>query len=114
VHALRGVFAQYMPNWKPPARSYATRVLGNGSSALVHMTDTPVLFGGELRIFGAVDLRDGRIVRWVDDWDSSAFDDALSALELDDGGQVTRVTSVYDSRQLGADHKAALVAAAFA
>ena len=49
--ALRSVFEQYMPNWGPPARSYATRVLANGNSALVHMVDTPELFGGELLIY---------------------------------------------------------------
>ena len=30
--ALKAVFAQYMPHWSHPARSYATRVLGNDSS----------------------------------------------------------------------------------
>jgi hypothetical protein len=77
--ALKGVFNQYMPNWSPPARSYATRVLANETSALVHMTDTPELFGGELRILAAIDFADGKIVRWVDYWDSSAYDDALYA-----------------------------------
>lgn len=41
------------------------------------MTDTPELFGGELRILAAVDFADGKIVRWVDYWDSSSFDDTL-------------------------------------
>ena len=41
------------------------------------MTDTPELFGGELRILAAIAFADGRIVRWVDYWDSSAFADAL-------------------------------------
>lgn len=27
--ALKAAFEQYMPNWKPPARSYATAVLSN-------------------------------------------------------------------------------------
>jgi hypothetical protein len=31
---LAGVFAQYMPNGSPPARSYATGVVGNETSAL--------------------------------------------------------------------------------
>ena len=75
--ALKAVFAQYMPNWSPPARSYATRVLSNESSALVNMTDTPELFGGELRVLAAIDFADGKIVRWVDYWDSSSFDGAL-------------------------------------
>lgn len=75
--ALRSVFERYMPNWGPPARSYATRVLANGDSAVVHMVDTPELFGGELRILAAIDVEDGRIVRWVDYWDASAFDPVL-------------------------------------
>lgn len=75
--ALQSIFAQYMPGWGPPGRSYATRILANDTSALVHMVDTPELFGGELRILAAVDFADGRIVRWLDYWDSSAFDDDL-------------------------------------
>jgi hypothetical protein len=75
---LRSVFEQYMPNWAPPARSYATSILAGEHSALVFMTDTPELFGGELRIVAAVDFDDtGRIVRWLDYWDGSAFDPEL-------------------------------------
>ena len=74
---LKDVFTEYMPNWSHPARSYATRILANDTSALVHMTDTPELFGGELRILAAIDFDDGKIVRWVDYWDSSAFDTGL-------------------------------------
>ena len=39
----------------------------------------PELFGGELRVLAAIDLDDGRIVRWVDYWDASAYDPALYA-----------------------------------
>lgn len=74
--ALRGLFAQYMPTWPSTARSYQTGVLAGESSALVRMVDTPELFGGELRILGAVDFVDGKIVRWVDYWDSYFFDTA--------------------------------------
>lgn len=74
--ALHGLFAQYMPMWPPSARSYQTGILSNESSALVRMVDTPELFGGELRILGAVDFADGKIVRWVDYWDSFFFDAA--------------------------------------
>lgn len=76
---LRGVFAEAMPKWAPPARSYTTGVLSNETSALVHMVDTPELFGGELRILAAVDFADGKIVRWVDYWDASSFDGDLYA-----------------------------------
>jgi ketosteroid isomerase-like protein len=75
--ALRDVFEQYMPGWKPPARSYATAILSNDVSALVHMVDTPELFGGELRILAAIDFRDGKIIRWVDYWDAASYDDEL-------------------------------------
>jgi hypothetical protein len=77
--ALRGVFAEVMPKWSPPARSYTTGVLSNETSALVHMVDTPELFGGELRILAAVDFAGGKIVRWVDYWDASSFDGDLYA-----------------------------------
>jgi hypothetical protein len=75
--ALRNVFEQYMPGWKPPARSYATGILSNEGSALIHMVDTPELFGGELRILAAVDFRDGKIIRWVDYWDAGPYDEQL-------------------------------------
>jgi hypothetical protein len=77
--ALRAIFEQYMPNWGPPARSYFTGILSNERSALIHMVDTPELFGGELRILAAVDFADGRIVRWVDYWDATPFDAELYA-----------------------------------
>ena len=73
--ALRNVFEQYMPGWKPPACSCTTAILSNDVSALVRMVDTPELFGGELRILAAVDFRDGKIVRWVDYWDAVPYDE---------------------------------------
>jgi ketosteroid isomerase-like protein len=75
--ALKAVFEQYMPTWTPPARSYATKILAGEDSALVHMVDSPELFGGELRALAAVDFADGKIVRWVDYWDSTSYDDGL-------------------------------------
>ena len=75
--ALQAVFEQYMPTWAPPARSYASKILAGEHSALVHMVDTPELFGGELRILAAIDFADGKIVRWVDYWDSTAYDTGL-------------------------------------
>ena len=77
--ALHAIFEQYMPNWGPPARSYSTGTFSNEHSALIHMVDTPELFGGELRILAAVDFSDGRIVRWVDYWDATPFDAHLYA-----------------------------------
>lgn len=77
--AVEAVFDQYMPTWGPAARSYSTRTLSNSHSALIHMVDTPELFGGELRILAAVDFADGKIVRWVDYWDGTPFDADLYA-----------------------------------
>jgi hypothetical protein len=74
---LKAVFEQYMPTWAPTARSYASKILAGEQSALVHMVDTPELFGGELRILAAIDFADGKIARWVDYWDSSAYDTGL-------------------------------------
>lgn len=77
--ALRAVFEQFMPTWRPPARSYFTAMSSNECSALIHMVDTPELFGGELRILAAVDFSDGKIVRWVDYWDATPLDADLYA-----------------------------------
>jgi ketosteroid isomerase-like protein len=77
--ALRDVFVQYMPGWNPPARSYTTGIHSNDVSALLHMVDTPELFGTELRILAAVDFCDGKIIRWVDYWDAGASPDELYA-----------------------------------
>jgi hypothetical protein len=75
--AVNGIFAKYMPTWPEASMSYPTKILGGNGSVLVQFTDTPELFGGELRIFGAIDIVDGKIVRWVDYWDASSFDKAL-------------------------------------
>ena len=64
-----------MPNWAPPARSYATRILANRHKrAREHDRHTRAL-RGELRILAAIDFVDGQIVRWIDYWDSTTFDD---------------------------------------
>ena len=76
---LRGVFAQYMPQWPPSGVSYPTRILGDEHSALVAFTNTPELFGGELRVLAAIDIKDGKIVRWIDYWDSRHFGAKLAA-----------------------------------
>ena len=75
--ALKDLFTRYMPGWSPSGLSYPTRILGSTESAVVAFTDTPELFGGELRILGVVDSVDGKIVRWVDYWDSCGFDSKL-------------------------------------
>jgi hypothetical protein len=70
---LRKVWEQYMPGWTAEARSYPTQIFGDTTSAVVFMTDTPELFGGEIRAIGVVDMEDGKIVRWVDYWDGRGF-----------------------------------------
>ena len=79
-NAIRKVFNEYMPNWGK-GLSYPTCILGGAShgtgSAIVEFTDTPELFGSELRIVGAVDFMKGEVVRWIDYWDSSSYDSNL-------------------------------------
>jgi len=75
--ALKEVWARYMPTWGE-GRSYPARILGevNGGtgSVMLEFTDTPELFGGDLRVLGAVDVVHGKITRWADYWDSAAYD----------------------------------------
>jgi hypothetical protein len=66
--ALKEVWAQYMPTWGE-GRSYPTRILGEvhggTGSVMLEFTDTPELFGGDMRVLGAVDVVDGKNTRWV-------------------------------------------------
>jgi len=77
--ALRDVWAQYMPKWPARGLSYPIRILGDERSALVAFADTPDLFGAEIRSLAAIDIKDGRIVRWVDYWDGRHFGAELAA-----------------------------------
>jgi len=70
---LAATFEKYMPTWPPSGKSYPTLILGDEKSAVVGFTDTPELFGGEIRILGSVDLKGGKIVRWADYWDGRYF-----------------------------------------
>ncbi|MGC1643866.1 MAG: hypothetical protein WA781_25050 [Pseudolabrys sp.] len=67
------IFEMYMPKWPSTGLSYLTRITGDTHSALVAFTDTPELFGGEIRILAAVDFKDGKVVRWIDYWDGRPF-----------------------------------------
>jgi hypothetical protein len=68
--SLDKIFTPFLPKAPPAALSYPVRILGDGKSALVAFTDTPELFGRELRILGAVSFDDkGHIIRWMDYWD---------------------------------------------
>lgn len=77
--ALKDVFLQYMPQWPPTGLSYPTLILGDEHSALVAFADTPELFGGEIRFLTAIDMKDGKIIRWIDYWDGRHFGAALAA-----------------------------------
>lgn len=71
--AMTDVFETYMPKWPPSGLSYPTGITGDTHSALVAFTDTPELFGGEIRILAAIDFKDGKVVRWIDYWDGRSF-----------------------------------------
>lgn len=62
-----------MPSWPAQARSYATDINGDMNGAVVRFTNTPEEFGAEIRGIAVVDIRDGKIVRWVDYWDGRHF-----------------------------------------
>ena len=70
---VRKMWKQYMPQWRAGAKSYPTQILGDMTSAVVFVTDTPELFGGEIRTISIADLEDGKIVRLVDYWDGRGF-----------------------------------------
>jgi len=70
---MTDLFENYMPKWPAAGLSYPTRISGDTHSALVAFTDTPELFGGEIRILAAIDFKDGKIVRWIDYWDGRSF-----------------------------------------
>jgi len=67
------IFEQFMPKWPPTGLSCPTRISGDMHSAVVAFTDTPELFGGEIRILAAIDFKDGKVVRWIDYWDGRSF-----------------------------------------
>lgn len=81
--ALRAVFAQYMPAWPATARSYPTEIIGDEHSAIMIATNSPELFGHEIRLIAAVDFHAGRVVRQVDYWDGRHFGiDATNQLRV--------------------------------
>ena len=68
--SLDKTFSGFLPKAPPAAKSYPVRILGDQHSAIVAFTDTPELFGRELRIMGAVSFDEhGKIIRWMDYWD---------------------------------------------
>ena len=72
-------FTKAMPTWAPSGRSYPVRILGDTTSALVFFTDTPELFGNEIRAIGSLNFEQGKIVREIDYWDGRHFGIANAA-----------------------------------
>ncbi|HEX4208021.1 MAG TPA: hypothetical protein VHZ51_28230 [Ktedonobacteraceae bacterium] len=70
---LNAFFTKLMPTWPPAARSYPVRILGDTTSALVFFTDTPELFGHEIRTISPINFEQDKVVRWVDYWDGRHF-----------------------------------------
>jgi ketosteroid isomerase-like protein len=75
---LKALFDQLMPKWPAAARSYPTRILGGSTSAMVLFTNTPELFGGEVRSISPIDFHNGQIIRQVDYWDARHFGTATA------------------------------------
>lgn len=102
--ALLQVWKEYMPVWPEQARAYPTRIVGGPDGVVVAFTDTPELFGGEIRGVAAIDLVGDKITRWVDYWDGRAFGaDSAAAMRLAPGSFPAtfghdRVTGQVDSR----------------
>ena len=71
--AVRGVWETYMPQWGAQAKSYPLQIIGDTTGAAVVMTNTPELFGGEIRGIAIVDFADEKVIRWVDYWDGRGF-----------------------------------------
>ncbi|WP_432945545.1 hypothetical protein ACQPXM_05830 [Kribbella sp. CA-253562] len=79
----RARFAQFMPSWPASGRSYPTRIQGDAGGAVVHFTNTPELFGQEIRAIAVVGIERGKIVRWIDYWEGRQFPLAdIAALRL--------------------------------
>ncbi|MFJ4985364.1 nuclear transport factor 2 family protein [Streptomyces sp. NPDC088732] len=66
-------FAELLAAWPAEAVAWPTRIVGDFDSAVVFFTDSPEMFGRELRAAGTVDFREGKIVRWVDTWDGRSL-----------------------------------------
>ena len=77
---LHAAFKAAMPQFGE-GLSYPTFIAGNvkegNGSFLIAFINTPEIVGNETRIVATVDIRDGKIVRWIDYWDSIDFNDDL-------------------------------------
>lgn len=79
--SLYDQFASLLGSWPESAYAYPTRIIGDLDSAVVFFTDSPELFGHEIRAVGTVDFRHGKVTRWVDHWDGRSLTvDGVAAL----------------------------------
>ncbi|MDH6221906.1 hypothetical protein [Streptomyces pseudovenezuelae] len=72
-------FAYVMPTWPASAVSYPTRIIGDSRSAVVMFTDTPGMFGNEMRVIAAMDFVDGKVTRQIDYSDGRHYGVAAAA-----------------------------------
>lgn len=96
---LKALFDQLMPKWPAAARSYPTRILGDSASAMVLFTNTPELFGGEVRSISPIDFDNAQIIRQVDYWDARHFGTATAAGLRVPAGQFP---GVFGEQKIGA------------
>lgn len=91
---LHDLLLQYMPHWGIGV-SYPTRILAGPTSAMVAVTDTPELFGGEIHALACVDFRDGQSVKLAAVLKGQAPDTLLDSYEAERrpiGAQLARNT----------------------
>ena len=82
---VRKIWEQYMPQWPAGAKSYPTQIRGDMTSAVVFVTDTPELFGGEIRTISiagrGVSARGQAIESQLDGLPAADRDELLSLIE---------------------------------
>lgn len=72
--SLRALLEEYAVGRQVMGRSYATRILGDESGAVVFFANAPEgELGHEIVGLAVVDIRVGRFVRWIDYWDGRRF-----------------------------------------
>jgi limonene-1,2-epoxide hydrolase len=75
--ALQAAWGRHIPSWGPGKFSLDC-VLGeihDGlGSVMLGVTNTPSAFHVRMQVLSAVDVRDGKITRWIDYWDGACFD----------------------------------------
>jgi hypothetical protein len=70
---LKAAIEPLMAQWPADIHTYPLKVIGDIHSGIVFFYNSPQLFGHELRVIAAWDMRDGKIARQVDYWDGRHF-----------------------------------------